>query len=109
MLDRDDLISETSAGYPFLFEPVMSKKSAESQLLVAGHGLRDDPNGSFSRLQWLNGGSRLGEMGKSLRSSHSVATQTKSSLPAAIVNRSEPCQCLLASSVIALTEFAGFV
>ncbi len=28
---------------------------------------------------------------------------------AAIVNRSEPCQCLLASSVIALTEFAGFV
>ncbi len=61
MSDRD-LISETSAGYPFLFEPVMSKKSAESQLLVAGHGLRDDQNGWFSRLQWLNGG-RLGEMG----------------------------------------------
>ncbi len=36
---------------------------------VAGHGLRDDQNGRFNRLQWLNGG-RLGEMGKSLRSSH---------------------------------------
>jgi len=39
----------------------------------------------------------------------SVATQTKPSLAAAIVNRSETCQCLLASSIIALTEFAGFV
>ena len=36
---------------------------------LAGRGLRDDQNEWFSRLQWLNGGS-LGEMGKSLRSSH---------------------------------------
>ncbi len=40
---------------------------------------------------------------------NSVATRTKSSLAAAIVNRSEPCQCLLASSGIALTKIAGNV
>jgi len=32
-------------------------------------GLRDDQNEWFSRLQWFSGGS-LGQMGKSLRSSH---------------------------------------
>ncbi len=40
---------------------------------------------------------------------NSVATRTKSSLAAAIVNRSEPCQYLLASSAFALTKIAGFV
>ncbi len=40
---------------------------------------------------------------------NSAATQTKSSSAAAIVNRSEPCQCFLASSVIALTEIAAYV
>ncbi len=40
---------------------------------------------------------------------NAVAAQTKSSLAVAIVNRAEPGQLSLASSVIALTEFAGFV
>ncbi len=42
---------------------------APNRNCFAGPGLRDDQIGWFSRLQWLNGG-RLGEMGKSLRSSH---------------------------------------
>ena len=39
---------------------------------------------------------------------NSVGTQTKSSLAAATINRSEPCQCFLISSAVARRKIAAY-
>ena len=96
--------------------PMIKRGSSRNSLSTASQKMRALP--TRSRRAWkfnqlnspandhCNWGERLkrGAVGGSSKSGW-----WKSSLAAAIVNRSEPCQCLLASNAVAPTKIAGFV